>query len=818
MSHSHLPFKKAKTIGAAALLALSVSGAHAASLGKLTVLSALGQPLRAEIELVSVAEGEAESLVAKLAPIAAFQKTNIDYNPVLRSLRFEVLKKRARPVIRITSSRPMNDPFIAMLLELRSNRGRLTREYTFLLDPPELRAGAPAQVVAPTAVVTPQSRSTSYAPARSAQSVEVVKWREPATGKKPYVVKKKRPTKVRHRVRRGQSLRYVARTSRLRRVPLDQALVAIYRANPHAFMQENMNLLQIGKTLRIPDTQAARSISRAEARKVVKAHERDFANFRQRVAGQAAKAEPVRNGKAGQVAGGRIGTQSGLTPKAADGGRDRLKVSRAPLTDNAKTGRGTGASGKAGVADPALAEANARIQELEKSLSELKAMLQVRSQSLAAQQKQAQSLAAEAETMPAAEKKVEAVPGKLLVAAEDKKPESRKPEVEKTAGEKAGDEAVGEEKQVVLDEAGKPVAAIAPLADRKPVAKPAPKPKPKVKKKPRSKASSMLPGFLQDLMQNKLVMALIGVLLLLLIMLRMRKGRQKKAEKTLLTEDFEPSMDEAPTDAPEGSEAPQPNNNFFAAAAPAPAEGLLDAEEVDALAEAEVYLAYGRENQAIDVLKAGLRNNDERNDYRVKLLEIYAQKGDVYSFNTLASELHVMTEGKGEEWAHIAALGVTIAPNNPLFSQAEAVESDIAEEAPAEETVSEAVEEGAEEVEPPAASEEEEPVEAEAPESDPLADMARMNPEDVEEFAGEAPQESETPEAPLEFESTGEAVEAPAEEAQVEEAVGEEEVAPLEFDLGEPETEAEAEVPEAEEEEATQAEVPQEEMLPPLNF
>ncbi|WP_441293457.1 type IV pilus assembly protein FimV, partial [Massilia psychrophila] len=134
--------------GAVASAVFFSSVAYAAGLGKLTVLSALGQPLRAEIELTAVSNEEASALVAKLAPPDAFKLANIEFNPALLSLRFAVEQRNGRQYIKISSSQPVNEPFVDMLLELSWNSGRLVREYTFLLDPPELRATQPAQVAA----------------------------------------------------------------------------------------------------------------------------------------------------------------------------------------------------------------------------------------------------------------------------------------------------------------------------------------------------------------------------------------------------------------------------------------------------------------------------------------------------------------------------------------------------------------------------------------------------------------------------------------------------------------------------------------------
>eukprot|EP01030_Chromulinospumella_sphaerica_P007977 gene7977-7805_t len=135
-----------KTLTGAVASAVLMASAHAAGLGKLTVLSSLGQPLRAEIELTAVSADEAQALVAKLAPADAYRVANIDFNPALLSLRFDIEQRAGRQVIKVSSSQPINEPFVDMLMELNWNGGRIVREYTFLLDPAEMRATQAPQV------------------------------------------------------------------------------------------------------------------------------------------------------------------------------------------------------------------------------------------------------------------------------------------------------------------------------------------------------------------------------------------------------------------------------------------------------------------------------------------------------------------------------------------------------------------------------------------------------------------------------------------------------------------------------------------------
>ncbi|MDB5840594.1 MAG: fimV, partial [Herminiimonas sp.] len=158
-----------KALGAAVISAVVLSNAGAAGLGKLTVLSALGQPLNAEIELTSVTTEEAGSLVVRLASADAFRQANIDFNPALLALRFAVEQRNGRQVVKVTSAQPINEPFVDMLLEVGGGSSRLVREYTFLLDPPDLRRTQPPQVAAASgATAPPASRESARAPQAAA--------------------------------------------------------------------------------------------------------------------------------------------------------------------------------------------------------------------------------------------------------------------------------------------------------------------------------------------------------------------------------------------------------------------------------------------------------------------------------------------------------------------------------------------------------------------------------------------------------------------------------------------------------------------------
>ena len=89
--------------------------------------------------------------------------------------------------------------------------------------------------------------------------------------------------------------------------------------------------------------------------------------------------------------------------------------------------------------------------------------------------------------------------------------------------------------------------------------------------------------------------------------------------------------------------------------------------DVDPVAEADVYLAYGRDLQAEEILKEAMRSNPERLAIRTKLLEVYAKRRDTKGFELLATQLYALTGGEGEDWAKAQELGLQIDPDNPLY-------------------------------------------------------------------------------------------------------------------------------------------------------
>jgi len=169
---------------------------------------------------------------------------------------------------------------------------------------------------------------------------------------------------------------------------------------------------------------------------------------------------------------------------------------------------------------------------------------------------------------------------------------------------------------------------------------------------------------LQELTQESTtIMAGIGGLLLLILSwfgLRYRRRKQSPEEKAPEVDGVQSVFEQA------GGRNIDTSNSVFHSNF-VPSVSQLDTNEVDAVAEADVYIAYGRDEQAEEILQDALRLHPDRHALRVKLLEIYAVRKDRQKFGTLAAELRVLTHGVGEAWVQAAQMGAVLDPGNLLY-------------------------------------------------------------------------------------------------------------------------------------------------------
>ncbi|WP_423014582.1 FimV/HubP family polar landmark protein [Undibacterium sp. Di27W] len=663
--------RKALSVAVASSL-FALSSAHATGLGKLTVLSALGQPLRAEVELTSPSKEEIDSLVPKLASQEAFKQANIDFNAALLSLRFAIEQRGANYVIRISSSQAMNEPFVDMLLEMNSSNGKLLREYTFLLDPAELRNSQSAQVSNPTLVANqPQNSSTANSGKNNRSSAAEAFAASRAAAKNPDAGKEVKSAGE-YQVKAGDSLSKIAGNYRTEGVSLDQMLVSLYRANPQAFAGNNMNRLKSGQILTIPDADSARTNAggTGEAHSVVIAHAADFNAYRNKLAGQVAEAPAERAPTTKQSGGGKITAKVKEVPNPTTDSPDKLKLSKAGPASSRSAGK---ASEEDKVAkERAAQESNARVKELEKNVSDLKSLLEaqkieIKNKEMAAKQAELSKPRADAKASASAS----ASAASASVRASATAPAST-PAVASVAAAPASTPAPASTAAApasVATAAPASAAASMPAATTAATASVAstetPKP-PKRKVVAPPPPPPPEPSFF-DSISDYLLPGGIGLLAILGgvgIWTSQRKKKLQQFEDSILTGS---SMKANSMFGSTGGQSVDTNNSVFNSNF-APSASQLDANEVDPVAEADVYIAYGRDSQAEEILKEALRTQPDRHAVRVKLLEIYFGRKDAKTFERLASELYGMTSGEGDDWAQAASMGIVLEPGNPLYA------------------------------------------------------------------------------------------------------------------------------------------------------
>ena len=350
---------------AAAALWLAASNAYALGLGRLSVQSALGEALRAEIDVTSLTPEEAGTLRVRVAPPEAYRAAGVDFNAVLTATQVELQRRSdGRPYLRVTSDRAVQEPFVDVILEISWSSGRLVREYTMLFDPPTMaRAPAPtAPAAAPSIAAAPPAAApkAAPAPAPARRATRPVPESRPAVAAAPAPSTPAGPDE--YKVRQGDTLSRIAGKTQRPGVSLDQMLVSLYKANPDAFIANNMNRLKSGVVLSVPGAEEAKAGSQSEARQLIQAQSADFGAYRQRLAGAVPAARDT--GSARQAA-GTVQTEVQDRKQAAAPAPDKLTLSK-----GAAAGKASAEEQIAKGAEKKAAET--RVAELSKNVAELK--------------------------------------------------------------------------------------------------------------------------------------------------------------------------------------------------------------------------------------------------------------------------------------------------------------------------------------------------------------------------------------------------------------------------------------------------------------
>ena len=557
--------------------------AHAAGLGKLTIVSALGQPLLAEVDLISVQEHELAALKVRIASPEAFTKANVQYSPALIGVRLSIERRSdGRPYVKIISTRPVNEPFIDLLVELSWPQGNLVREYTALIDPPGYTPGAPIVQAVPPVELAPAVTLESQAPASTApveakpaatapavaRAVAPVRSLESQALAPTAPVKAKPAAKARAvtraaapagaeskeygPVKRGDTLSKIAARVKPEGVTLEQMLVSLYHANREAF-GDNMNILYAGSMLRIPEEQQVVATAQSEAMKKV----------REQAADKETPMEVLRLSKGELPSAGRTGNGKGAPREVTE----RLHVLEAELD----------------ALEKALTEANQLVVQLEQTVKNMRRRIEIT--------EQLPGVAA-AGTLP------QPAPGAQPGAAPPVKgDQAAQPEPARAEPAKTGLIAEAPRSGEQAAPAAQPAAAGTPQQ---------PKPKP-------TEIVQAPPDTIDQILAEPLYLAG-GGLLALLGGVGYWFARRRRTQVT----DVDPLVN-------------------------------------DPLAEAELFLGFGRDQQAEEILKEVLEGDPANEAAKLKLSQIYARRKEKAALEKNAHNVPTQTDG-----AVNSSLGATL--------------------------------------------------------------------------------------------------------------------------------------------------------------
>jgi pilus assembly protein FimV len=686
---------RALNVMAAAALVLLSTGASALGLGRVNVQSVLGEALRAEIEVTSLNAEEASSLRVSLASPEAFKASGVDYNSVLSGATI-ALQRRAdgRPVLVLTSDRVVQEPFVDVIVDFTWSTGHLTRSYTLLIDPPGRNTAAQpgTTATAPVFTAAPPAPRAAPAPAPAPQvalaptpaPVPAPAARSPkAPRAAPAAVEKQAPSSATGgestvKVNPGDTLTSLAAANKPSGVSLDQMLVSLYRNNPSAFIDDNMNRMKSGVMLTVPSADTAKQLSSEEAHQVIQAQSADFASYRHRLAGGVTT---VHTDEGKRAASGKVEAKiNDQKTAAAPPPSDKLTLSRGNVKG--------AASSEAKDSNETLKKAEAaRVAELSRNVAELKDL---------ANKKPPNTPAAPAAPVvktpaPAPALPVPAIaahvpaPAPVQVAAAKPAPVPpapapapapvAKPVVAATV---PSTPAPAVAPAVV---ASAPVIASAPAVEASAAAVPAVVPSAPVRASAPAHRPPVVPApvpaddsFLSSLMDPPYIVPGIAGLAVLLggfLFWRKRQGGDRNKfsgetsfiESKIQPDSFFGASGGQRVDTRDGATNSASSSLNYSLS-------QLDAiGDVDPVAEADVYLAYGRDLQAEEILKEAQRSDPDRLAIRTKLLEVYAKRADLKTFEAQARQLQGLTNGQGEEWAKAQELGRQIDPTNTLYTE-----------------------------------------------------------------------------------------------------------------------------------------------------
>ncbi len=302
MNRSHL-----QLIISLVFLLLDSMPANALTLGRLQVNSAMGEPLKAEIEVTRFSAEELQGLTARIASPSSYRNDGLSYSPTLSGVTPQIeMRGNDRPFIVLTGTSPVNETFLDVILQTKWSTGDLIKRYSVLLntsnDNPVRQTSAESTRLTPSLPIIPKESDGAFvlnekkipvyrfdAPAvaatpllNSPSVVQVSAVKEPVSSKA--FLTEPDLTSRQMTVLQGQTASQLVLAHSHSNVSLSQMLMALLKRNPHAFIEGNVNLLKAGSQLQMPTVQEAQEMSSAQARENIVLQNDHFNAYTRRLA------------------------------------------------------------------------------------------------------------------------------------------------------------------------------------------------------------------------------------------------------------------------------------------------------------------------------------------------------------------------------------------------------------------------------------------------------------------------------------------------------------------------------------------------------
>ncbi|MGK0223745.1 MAG: pilus assembly protein FimV [Limisphaerales bacterium] len=352
------------------MVALPLQSAWSLGLAEIEVDSALNEKFSAAIDLMDLGDLSEDEILVSMASREDFDRVGVERFFYLTDLKFELdLKGRAKVVI--SSSRVISEPYLNFIVEIMWPKGRLLKEFTVLLDPPTFTETAAAPINAPAPIASRQRGQNSTPSARTADQVSL---RSPARANRMVANAEGEVMST-----TDDTLWKIADRTRGSEASVNQQMLAIQALNPRAFIRDNINLLKAGYRLKVPSEAQALALSQGEAFAEVRQQTNSWRNPDQESLAQAPATSDEGSALRSQVDGTPIQSESNNSTQSAQG---QVRI----VANSGELSQGTVADG--GEADAQLIEEKAtlsrQVEELnyqldrEKELAESQVALKER--------------------------------------------------------------------------------------------------------------------------------------------------------------------------------------------------------------------------------------------------------------------------------------------------------------------------------------------------------------------------------------------------------------------------------------------------------